>query len=172
MDDQAMTTLGTGLNAAGDNGRRNGPIGDDNRSRSDVRSGGDMVLQGVAGFGESLLSLAELQARLAEIELRQTIHGARAGFFLAMGSGLAIFAGLIIILVGVAELLVSEFGIKRGIALVCVAAFAIAAGAGCLALAMSRLRAKQLGFPLSREELARNLNWVRTVFRHSGRARR
>jgi len=131
-----------------------------------------MVLQGVAGFGESLLTLAELQARLAEIELRQNVRAARAGIFLALGGALAISAGLIVSLTGLAELMVSELGVKRGIAFLSVAAFAIAVGAGCFALATTRLRAKRLGFPLSQEELARNLNWVRTVFRQSGRTRR
>jgi hypothetical protein len=130
-----------------------------------------MVMRGVAGFGESLLTLTELQARLARIEVMQNLEAARAGVFLAAGSGFAIFAGLILMLAGIAELLVSELGVRRGIALMSVAAFAIAAGAGCLALATSRLRARRLGFPLSREELARNLNWLRTVLRQSGRSR-
>jgi hypothetical protein len=130
-----------------------------------------MVMRGVAGFGESLLTLAELQARLARIEVTQNLEAARAGVFLAVGSGFAICAGLILMLAAIAELLVSELGVRRGVALVSVAAFAIAVGAGCLALATSRLRAKSLGFPLSREELARNLNWLRTVLRQSGRSR-
>jgi hypothetical protein len=58
---------------------------------------------------------------------------------------------------------------RRGFAFLSVAAFAIAAGAGCLALAAGRLRTNQLGFPVSQEELVRNLNWLRTVLRHGGR---
>jgi Putative Actinobacterial Holin-X, holin superfamily III len=172
MDDQAMINLNVGLDAAEGNGRKAAPNGDDTRTRSDLRSGGDMVMRGVAGFGESLLSLAELQARLAEVELRQNLQAARAGIFLALSSGVAAWSGLIIMLAGLAELMVSEMGVKRGIALLSVATVTIAAGAACLALAAARLRAKRLGFPLSYEELARNLNWLRTVLRQSGRARR
>lgn len=170
MDDQAMVTTATGgakLTAA--NGRKPGQEGDDGRSQGDLRSGSDMVMRGVAGFGDSLLTLAELQARLAAIELKQNIQSARAGVFLAVGSGIAMFAGLILLLVGAAELMVSELGVRRGIAFLSVAAFAIAAGAGCLALATTRLRTKRLGFPLSNEEFVRNLNWLRTVVRQSGR---
>jgi hypothetical protein len=167
MDDQAMVTQSAGNSAA--NGRKSSSEGDDSRSRTDLRTGSDMVMRGVAGFGESLLTLAELQARLARIEITQNLQAARAGVFLALGSGLATCSGLIILLAGVAELLTSELGVRRYIALFCVAAFAIAAGAGFLALATTRLRAGRLGFPLSHEELARNLNWLRTVLRHSGR---
>jgi hypothetical protein len=128
-----------------------------------------MVMQGIAGFGESLLTLTELQAQLAKLELKQNLHAARAGVFLALCSGLTISSGLIILLAGVAELLVSELGMRRGFAFLSVAAFAIAAGAGCLALAAGRLRTNHLGFPVSQEELVRNLNWLRSVLRHSGR---
>jgi len=131
-----------------------------------------MVMRGVAGFGENLLTLAELQARLAEIELRQNLEAARAGVFLALSSALAACSGLIIMLAGVAELMVSELGMKRGYALLSVASSAIAVGAICLVAAAMRLRARRLGFPLSCEELARNVNWLRAVLRHSGRSRR
>jgi len=164
-----MVTQRDEPNVASTNGRKSGPDGDESRSRSDLRSGGDMVMRGVAGFGESLLTLAELQVRLAQIELRQNIQGARTGIVLALGSSLAMCSGVIILLAGIAELLVSELGVKRGIALLSVAAFTIAVGTGCLALAATRLRSKRVGFPLSYEELARNLNWLRTVLRHSGR---
>ena len=51
-----------------------------------------------------------------------------------------------------------------------VAAFAIAGT--CIAIAAGRLRGSDLGFPLSKEEFTRNLNWVRTVLLHSGRSAR
>jgi hypothetical protein len=164
MDDQAMVT-----ETAGANGRKSSQNGPDGRARSDLRTGGDMVMRGVAGFGESLLTLAELQARLAAIELRQNVQAARAGMFLAVSSSAAMLSGLILLLAGVAELMVSELGVRRGVAFLSVAAFALAAGAGCLAVAATRLRSNRLGFPLTYEELARNLNWLRTVLRHSGR---
>ncbi len=76
-----------------------------------------MVMRGVAGFGDSLLTLAELQARLAAIELKHNVQAARAGIFLALSSGAAMFSGLIFLFAAVAELMVSEFGVKRGVAI-------------------------------------------------------
>ncbi len=171
MDNQAMTSRTSELNAARPNGRKSGP-NDDGRTAGDLRAGGDMVMRSAAGFGENLLNLAELQARLARIELGQNIEAARAGVFWAIGGAVAVCSGLIIMLAGIAELLVSEFGVKRGVALLSVAASAIGVGSICLVGAALRLRAKRLGFPLSYEELARNLNWLRTVVRQTRRRRR
>jgi hypothetical protein len=169
MGDQTMVTQNAETSAAGTNGRRFGPDGEENRSRNDLRSGGNMVMQGVAGFGESLITLAELQGRLAQIELQQNIQAARTAIVLALASGGAMFSGVIILLAGIAELLVSELGVRRGFALVSVAAITIAIGAGALAVAATRIRTKRAGFPLSYEELTRNLNWLRTVLRQTGR---
>jgi Putative Actinobacterial Holin-X, holin superfamily III len=172
MDDQAMIDLRLDEKAAPVTGRETGPNGENGRTGSDMRAGGDMVMKGVAGFGENLLTLAELQARLAKIELGQNLEAARAGVVLALGSALTACSGVIIMLAGLAELMVSELGIKRGYALLSVGCSAIAVGAICLVVAAAWLRAKRLGFPLSCEELVRNFNWLKAVLRHSGRSRR
>jgi hypothetical protein len=134
-----------------------------------AESGANAVVSNVAGFGEDLLNLVELQTRLTAVELRQNLNLFKVGGAL-MATGLVVaVAGLPVGLVGIAELLVSEMGLKRGYALLAVAAIAILFAASCVGLAASWFRRKPLGFPLSGEELARNLNWVRTVLRQSGR---
>jgi len=158
--------------AARANGTATGPNSENGGAGNDMRACGDMVMRGVAGFSENLLTLAELQTRLAQVELKQNLEAARASVVLALGSALAACSGLVIMLAGLAELMVSELGMKRGYALLSVACSAIAMGAFCLVVGAMRLRAKRLGFPLSGEELARNFNWLRTVLRQSGRSRR
>ena len=141
------------------------PLLEDNMAES----GANAVVSNVAGFGEDLLNLAELQTRLTLVEMRQNLNVFKAGGAL-MATGLILaVAGLPVGLVGIAELLVSEVGLKRGYALLTVAAIAILIAASCVGLAASWFRRKPLGFPLSGEELARNVNWVRTVLRQSGR---
>ncbi len=81
-------------------------------------------------------------------------------------------AALPIALAGIAELLVSLLGMNRGFALIAVAVAAFVIAGICAAIAVARLRGADLGFPLSKEEFARNLNWVRTVLLHSGRSAR
>jgi hypothetical protein len=134
-----------------------------------AESGTNAVVSNVAGFGEDLLNLVELQTRLTAVEMRRNLNAFKAGGAL-MATGLVVaVAGLPVGLVGIAELLASEMGLKRGYALLTVAAIAILFAASCVGLAASWFRRKPLGFPLSGEELARNLNWVRTVLRQSGR---
>jgi hypothetical protein len=72
-------------------------------------------------------------------------------------------------MVGIAELLVSELGMKRGYALLSAATTAIVIAGACIVVARSWLRKKPFGFPLASEEFARNMNWLRTILRHSGR---
>jgi hypothetical protein len=134
-------------------------------------SPGDVVTN-VAEFGENLLSLAELQAHLASIELEQNLRSVRwGGIVLVTGSVLAV-AALPIALAGIAELLVSLVGMNRGLALLLVAVVAFAIAGACIAIAVARLRGADMGFPLSREEFNRNINWVRTVLLYSGRSAR
>jgi len=127
------------------------------------------VVSNVAGFGENLLTMTELQARLSAMELRKNLEAAKTeGAVLLAGSVLAV-ASLPVALAGIAELLVSELALERGYALLIVAAAALLIAGVCVAIASFRLRRKRFGFPLSAEELTRNLNWLRTVLRYSGR---
>lgn len=127
------------------------------------------VVGGLSEFGEDLLSLAELQTRLAAIEMKQNVAAAKIwGAIMLTGAVLAL-AALPIALAGIAELLVSHAGMNRGFALLAVAVATFAIAGICIAIALGRLRSSDLGFPLSREEFARNLNWLRTVVLYSGR---
>jgi Putative Actinobacterial Holin-X, holin superfamily III len=145
-----------------------GPAADGNGN-----SGSPGALVGnLAGFGEDLLNLAELQSRLGAIELRQNLQAARIGStVIACGAVLAL-AAIPVVLAGIAELLVSYAGMNRGIALIAVAVATMAIAGTCIAIAVGRLRASGMGFPLTREEFIRNINWIRTVLVHSGRSPR
>ena len=127
------------------------------------------VVSNVTGFGENLLNLAEMQARMAAIELRQNVDAVKtAGGVLATAALLAL-ASFPVVLAGVAELLVSEFAWRRGNAFLTVGLSTIGIAAFVAVSAAVWLKRQKFGFPLSLEELSRNLNWVRTVLRLSGR---
>jgi hypothetical protein len=130
---------------------------------------GDVVTN-VAEFGENLLTLAELQARLTVMELKQNVQTAKGTVAVILGGAVLGIAGLPIVLAGIAELFVSELGMKRGFALLGVAVVALAIAGSTIAIAAIRLRRSVVGFPLTTEEFTRNLNWVRTILLHSGRS--
>ena len=127
------------------------------------------MMNSVAGFGENLLTLGELQARLTAIEIRQNLDSVKNGGALFVAGSILAIASLPVVMVGLAELLVSELGMKRGYALLSAATTAIVIAGVCIVVARSWLRKKPFGFPLAGEEFARNMNWVRTILRHSGR---
>ena len=124
----------------------------------------------VAGFGENLLTLAELQARLTAIELRQNLDSVKLGG--------AVVAGRFDLdrrrLAGVDGRCCRAPGFGAGDETgLCVpehrrrghgrspARVSRSPAAGCVR--------KPFGFPVASEEFARNLNWLRTILRHSGR---
>jgi hypothetical protein len=127
------------------------------------------MVSNVAGFGENLLNLAELQAQLSAAELRKNLDAAKISGIIALGGSVLAIASVPVALAGIAELLVSELALSRGIALLIVAAAAIAIAAACVLGAGIWLRQKRLGFPVTSEEFNRNLHWLRTVLRYSGR---
>lgn len=132
---------------------------------------GDTVTN-AAEFAEALLTLAELQSRLAAIELKQNVQAIKVGTAFIIGGGAIAVAALPVALAGVAELLVSFLAMNRGVALLAVAVVACGVAATGAAIAAVRLRAADFGFPLTREESARNRKWVRSVIRRSARAAR
>ena len=75
-----------------------------------------------------------------------------------------------VVLAGAAELLVSELAWRRGHALLTVGLTTIGIAAFVAVAAAVWLKRQRFGFPLSAEEFNRNLNWVHTVLRLSGRS--
>jgi hypothetical protein len=150
---------------AGDSEPAGGRMASPNRNGPSATA----VVSNVAGFGENLLTMAELQARLSAMELRNNVQAAKlSGILLLAGSVLAV-ASLPVALAGIAELLVAETALQRGYAFLLVALGAIVVAAVCVIGASLSLRKKRLGFPVSAEEFSRNLHWLRTVLRYSGR---
>ena len=168
MADQAtLTTMNRP--AANSSQPRGASPGDRASTAAEKQPNASTMVSNVAGFGENLLTLGELQARLTAKELVQNFQAAKTAGALGLAGFLLAVASVPIVLLGIAELLVSELAMKRGYALLSVGAAAILIAGVAVAFAGSWLRRKRLGFPLSGEELTRNINWVRTVLRYSGR---
>jgi len=166
MVDQAtlIGPNGSARPAAGDPG----PVGRPGAA-SGTEDGAGQMMSNVAGFGENLLNLAELQARMTAVELRQNVAAVKAAAAVLVMGGLIALATLPVVLAGIAELFVSELGWRRGYAFLAVGSTAMGIAVFCALAAVVRLRRQRLAFPLSTEEFTRNLNWVHTVLRLSGR---
>jgi hypothetical protein len=128
------------------------------------------VVSNIADFSNDIATLAELQAKLAAYDAKEAASRATIPLIiLGAGSVLAV-ASLPVILIGVAELIATSAGISTGKAQLIVGLVALLlAVLACLFGARGSLQSLD-SFRRSREELTRNLSWIRTVLVYSGRA--
>jgi hypothetical protein len=152
-------------------GQSLGANGEYNRRSGELATGGGLVMKSIAAFGDNAFTLTQLQTKLLAIEIKQNLQTALVYGIPALCAGALFVAGLVVALLGVAELLASELELKPSLALLCVGIAATLIGIGSIAVAAVLLRRQWRGFPLSREEFERNALWVKTVLRQSGRAR-
>ena len=134
-----------------------------------INAPAESVVGSLAEFTHDITTLVELQVKLAAMDAKESIGRAMVPAIL-VGVGVVLLLGsLPVALFGVAELLVAA-GMTHGSALLLTGGVGIV-GAGLLAvvagLALSR---SFTSFRRSREELARNIAWVKTVILYSGRA--
>jgi len=130
----------------------------------------DGVLGNLAEFGGDIASLAELQAELGVADLKEATRKATLpAAAVAVAIPLAL-GGVLVLLLGAVEGLVLA-GMTRVWALVVVGLAALIV-AGVLGWLAARGLANSFeSFRRSREELARNVAWIKTVLAYSGRAK-
>ena len=149
-------------------GNHIGMVGETTMNR---RNGTTPPPNGVAkDMGElthDIVSLAELQLELFRIDCREGLKRMLVPVALLLVAGIVAAGTVPIALILVAEFLVQAAGLSRA------AAFAIAAlGGFIVAVAMgivgwSCLRGVVHVFERSREELTRNMTWIKQVLRHT-----
>jgi hypothetical protein len=127
------------------------------------------VLGSVTEFGNDVATLAELQLKLAELDAKQAVERALVPAAVAVGGVAVILGSLPVILLGVAALVASALQIKDGWAMVLVGGAALVGAAVAAAVAGARVGKSLDSFRRSRDELVRNVAWIRTVLVHSGR---
>ncbi len=134
-----------------------------------INSPAGSMIGNVAEFGHDLATLGELQAKLAVIDLKETLGRALVPAALAGAGVLLLAASLPVALLGVAELLASGLNLIPGVAMLLTALGALVL-AGILAfLALPALKRSFASLERSRDELTRNVSWIKTVLSYSGR---
>lgn len=128
------------------------------------------VVGSIADFGNDVATLFELQWKLGTLDTQDFLKGAALPMVVA-AIGLVVVLGAVpVALLGVSALLAGLLGIAIGWAILITAALALAASGVALFLAVHELNRSLEPFRRSREELVRNVSWLRTVLVHSGRA--
>jgi hypothetical protein len=127
------------------------------------------MLNGIGDLGNNVVTLTTLQARLAAEDFRDTASRAwpallATAVLIPLG-----FASVTVGLFGLAYLIAADLGVPLVRALLEVAVGGIVLSLIMAALATRRLLSSLTSFRRSREELERNIAWLRTVLVHSGR---
>jgi hypothetical protein len=124
---------------------------------------------GVAEFVDDLASLAELQARLAAVDLKESARKSAIPVALAVAGFAMIVASLPVALLAAGWLLATALTIHQGWAMLLVAGAAMVLG-GVVAWAGGRRLSHSFdSFRRSHKQLILNLAWVRTVLLTSAR---
>jgi len=128
------------------------------------------VVGGLADFGNDVATLAELQGKLTLIDFKECLQKALIPATL-VGVGLIVLLGAVpVVLLGAAYLLAAALTIGAAQAMLLTGGVALILAATVIVVAGLRLGPAFSSFNRSREELARNLAWIRTVVLYSGRS--
>jgi uncharacterized membrane protein YqjE len=125
------------------------------------------LLSTVGDVGGDFATLAELQLKLAAVDAKEAAARASAPTAVMLVAGIVLVAAIPVVLIGLAFLLATWLGISQGASLL-LTGLIFAAVAGTIAFIALRAFLKSFeSFRRSREELDRNLNWIRTVLKQS-----
>jgi uncharacterized membrane protein YqjE len=124
----------------------------------------------IADFGNNVATLAELQLKLAALDFKETAAQALIPLALAVVGLVVLLASVPVAIGGVALLIAQATTLTIGGALLLTALVTLVLAAVVVVVAGRKLAAALAGFQRSRDELIRNISWIRTVLVHSGRA--
>lgn len=131
------------------------------------------IVEGIVGnvteFGGNLLTLAELQGRLAVYDAQESVGRAVLPVALTVAGAVLAVSSLPVLLIAGGYLLAEATGWSMGLALLAVGGGALVLGGLLAFLFGRRIGASFESFRRSRDEFGRNLAWIKTVLAQSGK---
>jgi uncharacterized membrane protein YqjE len=121
-----------------------------------------------ASFSElthDAIELAELQAQLFALDLKQTSQSTRISLMLAVAGVCVLLGATPVALMALAAFLVQQFGWSPAAGYGVAAMVGVAVSVAILAIAWSRFPTGIVTMRRSREELSRNIAWVKSSLR-------
>jgi hypothetical protein len=132
---------------------------------------GSAELEGVSEFVDDLASLAELQARLAAVDLKDAVRKSAVPIVVCLVGLIVLAASVLVALLGAGWLLASALEIHLGWAMLLTAGAATTLGGVLAGWGGLRLSHGFEYFRRSHKQLLLNLAWIRTVLVTGGSSR-
>jgi len=130
-----------------------------------VRDEEPNVATSFSGLAHDVIELGELQAQLFVHDVKSTTQKTRTSLLLGVVGACVLLGSVPVLLFALAELLVEQFGWTRSAGFAAAAVVGIAASAGILAAAWNRLSVGLHSMQRSRDELSRNIAWIKSSLR-------
>ena len=128
------------------------------------------VVGSIADFGNDVTTLMELQAKLTALDAKECIAHATFPLYVIGFAMVVVLAAVPVVLLGVAYLLAMALNIAPGWAMLLTGLLALAVAGLVGFLSVKEITRSLEPLRRSREELFRNLAWIRTVLVYSGRS--
>jgi hypothetical protein len=123
------------------------------------------VATSFSGLAHDVIELGELQTQLFVHDVKGTVQKTRTSVLLGVVGTCVLLGSVPVVLIALAELLVEQFGWTRSAGFAVAAMVGIAASAGILAAAWNRLSTGLNSMQRSRDELSRNIAWIKSSLR-------
>ncbi len=124
------------------------------------------VAASFSDLAHDVIELTELQANLFALDVKDTSRSTRTALILGV-SGVVVLLGTIpVALVSLAALLIEQLGWSNAAGFGAATLVGVLLGAGILAAAWSRFRTSAVTLHRSRDELRRNIAWVKSSLRN------
>jgi energy-converting hydrogenase Eha subunit H len=124
----------------------------------------EAILRGVGDLSHDIITVVELQYKLAVEDFRSAMSKVRETLVLFVFAAVLCLAGVPILLVGTAELITHYSSLERGWAYCLIALIALVLGLAGASVALRRILAALSVFSRSRQELAENLTWLKSLW--------
>jgi hypothetical protein len=111
------------------------------------------------------IELAELQAQLLALDIKETSQSTKTSLILAIVGSCLLLGTIPIALIAMAELLIEQLDWSHSASYGVATLVGILVSAGILATAFARFRSGISSMKRSREELSRNIAWIKTSLR-------
>ena len=130
-----------------------------------VRDEEPNVATSFAGLAHDVIELGELQAQLFAHDVKSTTQKTRTSLLLSVVGACVLLGSIPVLLYALAEVFVEQFGWSQSAGFAVAALIGIGASAALLAAAWNRLSVGLHSMQRSRDELNRNIAWIKSSLR-------